>query len=235
PNTLHVNPTAVRHEIEATLQRILAHARSVINPCVDDDFLSFDFNVRLDPAAGPTTELTTTTPMNCALDEAVKLLGAQYQMRAPVDIGEPRYIQPRRRGGSTYEQQFTVELGAPLQTVLLDGFGATRQSEDENYRLILWAAISFDRCGALCFRECTWFAVHRSHSNPTSETVFRSHYLIAAEKAVDCAAVDGEHIDRVRDRLHSSMGKKIKERYLVMQRDILFRTGRADLIGFVGL
>ncbi|KAG6946737.1 hypothetical protein JG688_00015878, partial [Phytophthora aleatoria] len=133
------------------------------------------------------------------------------------------------------EQQFTVELGAPYQTVLLDGFGSTRKSDDGNQRLILWAAISFDRCGALCFREYTWLTVRQSPSDPVNESVIRSHYSVASEKSVGCTVIDGEHIDSVRDRALRAMGKQTKERYLAMQRGILLKTGRGDLVSFVGV
>ncbi|KAE8904566.1 hypothetical protein PF005_g14579 [Phytophthora fragariae] len=54
--------------------------------------LFFKFNVRLYPAAGPTTEVTTTTLMNCSLDQAVKLLGPKFQTQGPVDPGQPRCV-----------------------------------------------------------------------------------------------------------------------------------------------
>ncbi|GMF28408.1 unnamed protein product [Phytophthora lilii] len=137
PTTLHVNPSAVRREIEATLQQMHVHACAVLNATASDDSLSFNFNVRLDTSTGPTTEISTTTPMNCAVDRAVKLLGARC------------HVQGHGRHGGD-RPQFTVELGSPHQTVLLDGFGASEKTNDGNRQLILWVAISFDRCGALC-------------------------------------------------------------------------------------
>ncbi|KAG3157955.1 hypothetical protein PI126_g8055 [Phytophthora idaei] len=235
PTTSHINPTGVRREIEATLQRMHVQTNALLNATAADDSLSFNFNIRLDPAAGPTIEVTTTTPMNCTLDHTVKLLGPKYQGQVPIDLYGPRCVPPRRQGGNAHEQQFTVELGAPYQTVLLDGFGSTRKSDDSNQRLILWAAISFDRCGTLCFRECTWLAVRQSPSDPVNESVIRSHYSVAAEKAVGCTVIDGEHIDSVRDRALHAMGKQIIERYLAMQRGILLQTGRGDLVSFVGV
>lgn len=70
--TLHINPATVRCEIEATLQRMNTQANTELNGTAADSSLSFNFDVRLDPIAGPTT---TTTPINCTLDHAVKLLG----------------------------------------------------------------------------------------------------------------------------------------------------------------
>ncbi|ETI41919.1 hypothetical protein F441_12851 [Phytophthora nicotianae CJ01A1] len=234
PTTLHINPTVVRREIEATLQRMHTQANAVLSASGADNSLSFNFKIHLDPGAGPTTEVTTTTPMNCGLDHAVKLLGPNCCVQKPVDLLGARCVPPRRRGNDAHVQQFTVELGAPYQTLLLDGFGSTRKSDDGNQRLILWAAISFDRCGALCFRECTWLAVRRSPSDPVNESVIRSHYSVAAEKAAGCTVIDGESIDSVRDRALCVLGKQIKERYLAMQRGVLLQTGRGDLVSFVG-
>ncbi|KAL3670595.1 hypothetical protein V7S43_003787 [Phytophthora oleae] len=176
PITLHINPVAVRCEIEATLQRMLLQADTVLNATAVDNSISFDSRIRLDPILGLTTDVTSTTPMNCSLDRAVKLLGPKFNAQ---DIDIRCVPRPRHVGG---ERQFTVELGAPYQTVLLDGFGSTCRSDDDNRRLIVWAAISFDRCGALCFRECTWLTVHRSQENPASASVIRSHYSLTAEK-----------------------------------------------------
>ncbi|KAG2774190.1 hypothetical protein Pcac1_g15030 [Phytophthora cactorum] len=206
PTTSHINPTGVRREIEATLQRMHVQTNALLNATAADDSLSFNFNIRLDPAAGPTIEVTTTTPMNCTLDHTVKLLGPKYQGQVPIDLYGPRCVPPRRHGGNAHEQQFTVELGAPYQTV--------------------WA---------LCFRACTWLAVRQPPSDPVNESVIRSHYSVAAEKAVGCTVIDGEHIDSVRDRALRAMGKQIKERYLAMQRRILLQTGRGDLVSFVGV
>ncbi|KAG6966185.1 hypothetical protein JG687_00004994 [Phytophthora cactorum] len=180
PTTSHINPTGVRREIEATLQRMHVQTNALLNATAADDSLSFNFNIRLDPAAGPTIEVTTTTPMNCTLDHTVKLLGPKYQG------------QPRRHGGNAHEQQFNVELGAPYQTV--------------------WA---------LCFRACTWLAVRQPPSDPVNESVIRSHYSVAAEKAVGCTVIDGEHIDSVRDRALRAMGKQIKERYMYMYTEMV--------------
>ncbi|KAG2941547.1 hypothetical protein PC117_g10213 [Phytophthora cactorum] len=124
PTTSHINPTGVRREIEATLQRMHVQTNALLNATAADDSLSFNFNIRLDPAAGPTIEVTTTTPMNCTLDHTVKLLGPKYQGQVPIDLYGPRCVPPRRHGGNAHEQQFTVELGAPYQTVLLDGVGS---------------------------------------------------------------------------------------------------------------
>ncbi|OWY98013.1 hypothetical protein PHMEG_00031329 [Phytophthora megakarya] len=236
PTTLHINPVAVRHEIEATLQRMHNQVNSVLNANATDESLSFNFDLRVDSIAGPIMEVATTTPMNCGMEHAMRLLGTKIHVKGPSDVASPRCVpEPRRCGGDLHEQQFTVELGAPYRTVLLHGFGSTRKIDGNNCRLILWAAISFDRCGALCFRECTWFAVHRSQSNPAHDCVVRSHYSVAVEKAVGCTMIDGERIDHVRDRALQSMGTKIKERYLAMQRGILVATGRGDLVAFVGM
>eukprot|EP00644_Phytophthora_capsici_P011772 jgi/Phyca11/573002/estExt2_Genewise1.C_PHYCAscaffold_500378 len=230
PTTLHINPVAVGREIEATLQRMIVQADSVLTASVADNSISFDSQIRLDPDLGLITEVTSSTPIHCTLDHAVKLLGSKFNIQQNVDLLGPR-CRPHHAGG---ERQFTVELGAPYQTVLLDGFGSTRRIDDDNRRLVVWAAVSFDRCGVLCFRERTWLAVYRSQENPASASVIRSYYSLNAEKAVGCTMIDGEHIEMVRDRSLRAMGKQIKERYLAMQRAILLQTGRGDLVGFVG-
>lgn len=232
PTTLHINPVAVGREIEATLQRMIVQADSVLTASVADNSISFDSQIRLDPDLGLITEVTSSTPIHCTLDHAVKLLGSKFNIQQNIDLLGPRCVpRPHNTGG---ERQFTVELGAPYQTVLLDGFGSTRRIDDDNRRLVVWAAVSFDRCGALCFRERTWLAVYRSQENPASASVIRSYYSLNAEKAIGCTMIDGEHIEMVRDRSLRAMGKQIKERYLAMQRAILLQTGRGDLVGFVG-
>ncbi|KAH7459599.1 uncharacterized protein KRP23_15158 [Phytophthora ramorum] len=197
PTSLHINPATVRREIEATLQRMHEQAVVVLNSSAANDSLSFTFNVRLDPVAAPTVEVTMSVPMNCAVNDAVKLLGPKCRAWGPGDVTGSRCVpEPRRCGGLPNEQQFTVELGAPFKTVLLDGFGSTRKIDDEYRRMILWAALSFDRCGALCFRERTWLAVYRSPSNPANESMVRIYHSVAAEKAGGCAVIDGENINK---------------------------------------
>ncbi|POM71351.1 CRN2-like protein [Phytophthora palmivora] len=80
PTTLHINPVAVRREIEAMLQRLHGQANATLSSTAMDDSLSFNFDIRLDPVGGPTSiEVTTTTPMNYGMDHAVRLLGAMQR------------------------------------------------------------------------------------------------------------------------------------------------------------
>ncbi|KAG2828121.1 hypothetical protein PC116_g12889 [Phytophthora cactorum] len=182
PTTSHINPTGVRREIEATLQRMHVQTNALLNATAADDSLSFNFNIRLDPAAGPTIEVRY---------QSIFMVHAAFRLDAMVEM---------------------------------------RTSSNSLSSWELHTRLCFLTVWALCFRACTWLAVRQPPSDPVNESVIRSHYSVAAEKAVGCTVIDGEHIDSVRDRALRAMGKQIKERYLAMQRRILLQTGRGDLV-----
>ncbi|KAG3221750.1 hypothetical protein PC129_g7515 [Phytophthora cactorum] len=128
PTTSHINPTGVRREIEATLQRMHVQTNALLNATAADDSLSFNFNIRLDPAAGPTIEVTTTTPMNCTLDHTVKLLGPKYQGQVPIDLYGPRCVPPRRHDIKNY--QHDEILGTPSESTYASATTARTETAD---------------------------------------------------------------------------------------------------------
>ncbi|RLN65944.1 hypothetical protein BBJ28_00008037 [Nothophytophthora sp. Chile5] len=130
------------------------------------------------------------------------------------------------------EKQFTVELGAPGKALILEGFGSVHKHYEDDRLLITWAAMSFDRCGALCFRECAWILATRSPSNPAQASVVRTHYTLVADKALGCTDIEGEAIDRVRNRALRAIGVQIRDRHSKLQQNFLKKTGQEELAGF---
>lgn len=87
--TLRDDPAAVKGEIMATMDRIYYEAKATVNPvtgaAASIPELSCHYNVRIDPKLGPTTKLTSETPLECTLDSARELLSSMFSMPDSVE------------------------------------------------------------------------------------------------------------------------------------------------------
>ncbi|KAF4145580.1 hypothetical protein GN958_ATG05227 [Phytophthora infestans] len=110
--------------------------------------------------------------------------------RTSLEASRSSWSTLRPDPGDVSEQQFTVEAAALYQTVLLDGFGSTRQSDDGNQRLILWAAVWSSLFPRMYMARCSSFTL-----DPANKSFIQFHHSVAAEKAAGCTVIDGEHID----------------------------------------
>ncbi|KAG3165088.1 hypothetical protein PC128_g20000 [Phytophthora cactorum] len=199
PAVLRDDPVAVRREIMTLMEKIL------------------------DPKAGPTTQLTSETPLNCSLDSSRELLSAMFSLP---EAFQPSLKVRRTRAMRTYtegevEKEFTVDLGGSRVNECLDGVGPLRRHNEEDCELIIWAAISFHHSGKISFRECSWMAAARSAPSASLESVIRVNYRLSAEKAKGCTYIDGEHIDQVRNHALGAIGAKIKAKNHMLQRKML--------------
>ncbi|RLN86268.1 hypothetical protein BBJ28_00016280 [Nothophytophthora sp. Chile5] len=189
--------------------RMHTEANLAFNAAIGAPSLSFNFDVRLDPLSGPITALTTSTPLNCGIHRAMELLSPKVQI--PIDPIGTRSIHVRSSKVRNPNPHFHYE---------------------DDRLLITWAAMSFDRCGALCFRECAWILATRSPSNPAQASVVRTHYTLVADKALGCTDIEGEAIDRVRNRALRAIGVQIRDRHSKLQHNFLKSTGQEELAGF---
>ncbi|KAE8904656.1 hypothetical protein PF005_g12417 [Phytophthora fragariae] len=238
PATLRDDPAAVRREIMATMDRVYYEAKATVNPltgaAASIPELSCHYNVRIDAKAGPTTQLTSETPLECTLDSARELLSSVFSMP---DAAEPSLKVRRTRAKRTYtegeiEKEFSVDLGGSKVNECLDGVGLLRRHNEEDCELIIWAAISFHHSGKISFRECSWMAAARSAPS-SDESVVRVNYRLNAEKAGGCSYIEGEHIDQVRNHALAAIGAKMKTKNHLLQKKMLVGTGRGDLASFL--
>ncbi|KAG7380577.1 hypothetical protein PHYPSEUDO_007017 [Phytophthora pseudosyringae] len=236
---LRGDPAAVRREIMALMDKMYHEAKATVDPvtgaAASIPALACHFNVRLDPKEGPTTQLTSETPLDCGLDSARELLSAMFSMPDP---SQPSLRVRRTRAKRTYtegevEKEFTVDLGGSRANECLDGIGLLRRHKEDDCELVIWAAISFHHSGKISFSECSWMAAARSAPSASQEAVIRANYRLSAEKAKGCTYIDGEHIDQVRNHALGAIGAKMKAKYHVLQRKMLVETGREDLASFI--
>ncbi|KAL3670638.1 hypothetical protein V7S43_003830 [Phytophthora oleae] len=239
PTTLRNDPAAVRREIMALMDKMYHEAKATVDPvtgaAASIPALACHYNVRLDPKTGPTTQLTSETPLDCGLDSARQLLSAMFSMPDP---SQPSLKVRRTRAKRTYtegevEKEFTVDLGGSRVNECLDGVGLLRRHSEDDCELVIWAAISFHHSGKISFRECSWMAAARSASSNSQESVMRVNYRLSSEKAKGCMYIDGEHIDQVRNHALGAIGAKMKTKHHMLQRKMLIETGREDLASFI--
>ncbi|KAG2995885.1 hypothetical protein PC121_g20018 [Phytophthora cactorum] len=239
PAVLRDDPVAVRREIMTLMDKMYHEAKATVDPvtgaAASIPALACHYNVRLDPKAGPTTQLTSETPLNCSLDSSRELLSAMFSLP---DASQPSLKVRRTRAKRTYtegevEKEFTVDLGGSRVNECLDGVGLLRRHNEENCELVIWAAISFHHSGKISFRECSWMAAARSAPSASLESVIRVNYRLHAEKAKGCTYIDGEHIDQVRNHALGAIGAKMKAKHHMLQRKMLIETGRQDLASFI--
>ncbi|ETM41767.1 hypothetical protein L914_12481 [Phytophthora nicotianae] len=239
PAALKNDPVAVRKEIMTLMDKMYHEAKSTVDPvtgaAASIPALACHYNVRLDPKAGPTTQLTSETPLDCSLDSARGLLSAMFSIPDP---SQPNLKMRRTRAKRTYtegevEKEFTVDLGGSRVNECLDGVGLLRRHSEDDCELVIWAAISFHHSGKISFRECSWMAAARSAPSADQESVIRVNYRLSAEKAKGCTYIDGEHIDQVRNHALGAIGAKMKAKHHMLQRKMLIETGRQDLASFI--
>ncbi|RLN65943.1 hypothetical protein BBJ28_00008036 [Nothophytophthora sp. Chile5] len=193
--------------------------------------LSYNYNVSFDPVHGPVSEVTSTTPLYWDLNRTKQFLGPNFLKQKM--SGSLKLKEVRTTDGGRIENQFTVEVGKPGTSTMLDRMGSMSRHEEEDRVLVTWFALTFHRKGVLCFRERGWMVATRSLSNPTTESVVQTHYTLEAEKAADCTVVDGEDVDRVRDRVLGALADIMKTKHKRIQQSMLAETGRPDLISLV--
>ncbi|OWY99336.1 hypothetical protein PHMEG_00029670 [Phytophthora megakarya] len=239
PATLRNDPAAVRREIMMLMDKMYHEAKATVDPvtgaAASIPALSCHFNVRLDPKEGPTTQLTSETPLDCSLDSSRQLLSAMFSMPDP---SQPSLKVRRTRAKRTYtegevEKEFTVDLGGSRMNECLDGVGLLRRHNEDDCELVIWAAISFHHSGKISFRECSWMAAARSAPSAKDESVIRVNYRLNSEKAKGCTYIEGEHIDQVRNHALGAIGAKMKAKHHMLQRKMLIETGRQDLASFI--
>ncbi|POM62593.1 hypothetical protein PHPALM_28233 [Phytophthora palmivora] len=239
PAALRNDPAAVRREIMRLMDKMYHEAKATVDPvtgaAASIPALSYHYNVRLDPKVGPTTQLTSETPLDCSLDSARRLLSAMFSMPDP---SQPSLKVRRTRAKRTYtegevEKEFTVDLGGSRVNECLDGVGLLRRHNEDDCELVIWAAISFHHSGKISFRECSWMAAARSAPSATDGAVIRVNYQLSAEKAKGCTYIDGEHVDQVRNHALGAIGAKMKTKHHMLQRKMLIETGREDLASFI--
>ncbi|RLN86269.1 hypothetical protein BBJ28_00016281 [Nothophytophthora sp. Chile5] len=193
--------------------------------------LSYNYNVSFDPMHGPVSELTSTTPLYWDLNHTKQFLGPNFLKEKM--SGSLKLKEVRTTDGGRIENQFTVEIGKPGTSTMLDRMGSMSRYEEEDRVLVTWFALTFHRKGVLCFRERGWVVATRSPSNPATESVVQTHYTLEAEKAANCTAVDGEDVDRVRDRVLGALADIMKTKHKRIQQTMLAEIGRPDLVSLV--
>ncbi|KAF4038148.1 hypothetical protein GN244_ATG09733 [Phytophthora infestans] len=239
PTVLKDDPVAIRREIMTLMDTMYHEAKATVDPvngaAASIPALSCHYNVRLDPKRGPTSQLTSETPLDCSLDSSRELLSAMFSVPDPV---QPSLKIRRTRAKRTYtegeiEKEFTVDLGGSRMNECLDGVGLLRRHSEDDCELVIWAAISFHHSGKISFRECSWMAAARSAPSTDKESVIRVKYRLSAEKAQGCTYINGEHIDQVRNHALQAIGAKMKAKHHMLQRKMLIETGRQDLASFI--
>lgn len=242
PSAFQSDPAAIRQEISATMDRMYVEAKATVDPVTGaaavPPSLGFHYNVQLTTKAGPVTELTSETPLNCSFESARELLTTMFSQPTQVQPTQPHLAVRRTQVKTTLdtgevEKEFTVDLGGSRIKESLDGVGILRRHKDDDCEVVIWAAISFHQSGKISFREQSWMVAARAAPSATEESVIRINYRLNAQKAQGCNYINGEHIDQVRNHALGAIGTRMKTKHNMLQRKMLVETGRTDLASFL--
>ncbi|CAI5728623.1 unnamed protein product [Hyaloperonospora brassicae] len=237
PTSLLDDPEVLRSEIMALMDEMYDEAKATVGRVTGAKglapTLTCKCDKRLDLNEGPTTHITSETPLECNLNTARDFLAAIFSLPKPSVSN--RMTQTKEKDA---EQEVHSESGADYCEAetknCLDGAGLLRRYTEDDCELIVWAAISFHDSGKILFKERSW-AVATRPAFPTShqESVVCINHCLSSSKERRCLYIDGEHIDQVRNHAVGAKSAQVKATYRMLQQKMLIETGRGDLANFI--